>query len=236
MNLEATALSVSYGRHEALRHVSISVLAGEFVAVLGANGAGKTTLVNALSGLASVEPESSIEFNGVHVENLAVEKRVLLGLIQVPERRQLFADMTVEENLWVGGSNKRVVSRRRTNLERVYELFPALSNRRRQLAGSLSGGEQQMVAVGRAMMQEPHLLMLDEPSMGLAPLVVNQMFDVLKELSDRGLGVLLIEQNLDLALRYSQRGYVLARGELVAAASSAELIHDDRVREAYLGV
>lgn len=236
MLLESKNVSVSYGKYVALTDVAIELDAGEFVSALGANSAGKTTLVNALSGVVPSNEDSEVWFDGQSLIGLSPEQRVLLGLIQVPERRQLFADMTVEENLFVGGSNKRVVGHRRKNLQRVYDLFPVLADRRTQRAGTLSGGEQQMVAVGRGLMSEPRLLMLDEPSMGLAPLVVGQMFDLLRSLTNDGLAILLIEQDLDVALRYASRGYVLERGEVVVSGAASDLSGDDRVRKAYLGL
>ena len=224
----------SYGRIEALHGVSIDVAAGEIVTLVGANGAGKTTLLRAISG---VQPISAgrIRFEEHRLDGMSAHARVALGIAQVPEGRQVFAPLSVEDNLRLGAWTRRG-ERPDSELACVYELFPALASRRRVSAGTLSGGEQQMLAIGRALMAKPRLLLLDEPSMGLAPMLVEQILDVLRRLKQGGLTVLLVEQNARAALAIADRGYVVETGRIATSGSAGELLADDRVRAAYLGV
>ena len=223
-----------YGRIEALHGVSIDVAAGEIVTLVGANGAGKTTLLRAISG---VQPISAgrIRFEEHRLDGMSAHARVELGIAQVPEGRQVFAPLSVEDNLRLGAWTRRG-ERPDSELACVYELFPALASRRRVSAGTLSGGEQQMLAIGRALMAKPRLLLLDEPSMGLAPMLVEQILDVLGRLKQGGLTVLLVEQNARAALAIADRGYVVETGRIATSGSAGELLADDRVRAAYLGV
>ena len=223
-----------YGRIEALHGVSIDVAAGEIVTLVGANGAGKTTLLRVISG---VQPISAgrIRFEERRLDGMSAHARVALGIAQVPEGRQVFAPLSVEDNLRLGAWTRRG-ERPDAELACVYELFPALASRRRVSAGTLSGGEQQMLAIGRALMAKPRLLLLDEPSMGLAPMLVEQILDVLGRLKQGGLTVLLVEQNARAALAIADRGYVVETGRIATSGSAGELLADDRVRAAYLGV
>jgi branched-chain amino acid transport system ATP-binding protein len=224
----------SYGRIEALHGVSIEVARGEIVTLLGANGAGKTTLIRAISG---VQPISAgqIRFDDRPLEGVSAHARVALGIAQVPEGRQVFAPLSVEDNLRLGAWPRRN-ARRDAELASVYELFPVLASRRRISAGMLSGGEQQMLAIGRALMAKPRLLLLDEPSMGLAPILVEQILDVVRGLKQAGLTVLLVEQNARAALAIADRGYVVETGRIATSGSAVELLADARVQAAYLGV
>ena len=224
----------SYGRIEALHGVSIDIAASEIVALVGANGAGKTTLLRAISG---VQPISGghVRFEGRSIEKLPAHARVALGIAQVPEGRQVFAPLSVEDNLRLGGWT-RPAAELQSALASVLALFPMLADKRRAPAGALSGGQQQMLAVGRALMAKPRLLLLDEPSMGLAPMLVDQILDTIAGLKQAGLTVLLVEQNAQAALTIADRGYVLETGRITAAGSGAALLADDRVQAAYLGV
>jgi len=224
----------SYGRIEALHGVSLDVAAGEIVTLVGANGAGKTTLLRAISG---VQPISAgrIRFEAHRLDAMSAHARVALGIAQVPEGRQVFAPLSVEDNLRLGAWRRRR-ERLDAELAGVYELFPTLASRRRVSAGTLSGGEQQMLAIGRALMARPRLLLLDEPSMGLAPMLVEQILDVVRRLKQGGLTVLLVEQNARAALAIADRGYVVETGRIATSGSAGELLADDRVRAAYLGV
>jgi branched-chain amino acid transport system ATP-binding protein len=223
-----------YGRIEALHGVSLDVAAGEIVTLVGANGAGKTTLLRAISG---VQPISAgrIRFEERRLDGMSAHARVALGIAQVPEGRQVFAPLSVEDNLRLGGWTRRS-ERLDAELAWIYDLFPALASRRRVSAGTLSGGEQQMLAIGRALMAKPRLLLLDEPSMGLAPMLVDQILDVVRRLKQGGLTVLLVEQNARAALAIADRGYVVETGRIATSGSADELLADDRVRAAYLGV
>jgi len=227
-------LKSNYGRIEALHGVSIAVAAGEIVAVLGANGAGKTTLIRAISG---VQPISAgrILLEGRPIERTPAHARVALGVAQVPEGRQLFAPLSVEDNLKLGAWSRRGIALD-VELAAVYALFPMLAERRRTAAGMLSGGQQQMLAIGRALMAKPRLLLLDEPSMGLAPMLVEQILDAVQGFKRAGLTVLLVEQNARAALAIADRGYVIETGRIAASGSAGELLADDRVQAAYLGV
>lgn len=231
--LKAVGLESRYGRIPALKGVSLEVRAGELVALVGGNGAGKTTLLRALSG---VQPSSgSIAFEGAEIAGMAPERRVALGIVQVPEGRQVFGPLAVEDNLRLGAWRRGRANARRT-LERVYALFPILAERRAQAAGTLSGGQQQMLAIGRALMAEPRLLLLDEPSMGLAPKLVAEIFACVVRLRAIDTALLLVEQNARAALAIADRGYVMETGRIVLAGTGAGLLADPAVRAAYLGL
>jgi branched-chain amino acid transport system ATP-binding protein len=226
--------NVSYGKISAVRNVSFDVKAGSMATIIGANGAGKTTLLNAIAGL---HPASGhIELDGVPLDTLDVEERVELGLCLVPEKRELFATMTVEDNLRLGHyAHRRDSSSYNIRLKDVYDRFPRLAERRRQLAGTLSGGERQMLALGRALMASPRLLMLDEPSLGLAPLIVREIFKIINELKSTGVSILLVEQNARAALESADYAYVMETGEIAFHGPSADLMGDERVAHTYLG-
>ncbi len=231
--LKVNDINVYYGAIHAIKGVSFEVNDGEIVTLIGANGAGKTTILNTISGLLHTKT-GSIEFMDHSLNNVPAHKIVSQGLALVPEGRRIFLQMTVEENLEMGAytQNKATVE---PGLERVYEQFPRLKERRRQIAGTLSGGEQQMLAMGRALMSAPKLLMLDEPSMGLAPILVEQIFDLIKALHKAGTTILLVEQNARMALSVADRGYVLETGKIVTSGAGAELLRDEAVKKAYLG-
>jgi len=232
--LSVTALASRYGRIPALKGIDLGVQAGELVALVGANGAGKTTLLRALSG---VQPISAgrIEFCGEDVSTAPPETRVALGIVQVPEGRQVFGPLSVEDNLRLG-AYRRARAQTAESLERVYALFPDLVERRAQPAGTLSGGQQQMLAMGRALMARPRLLLLDEPSMGLAPRLVAEIFACVERLRAADTAVFLVDQNARAALAIADRGYVLETGTIVLAGTGAELLADAGVRSAYLGL
>ncbi len=223
-----------YGRIEALHGVSFEVRAGEIVTIVGSNGAGKTTLMRAVSGLQPVAA-GSIRFEGAAIDPMPAHKRLRLGIAQVPEGRQVFAPLEVEDNLLLGGWS-RSAAERAESLAEVYEAFPVLAERRQRPAGKLSGGQQQMLAIGRALMSRPRLLLLDEPSMGLAPILVDQIFELLPGLRARGLSLLVVEQNAHAALSIADRGYVMETGRVVAGGDAHALIEDPAVRSAYLGL
>ena len=230
--LEVAGVEVRYGAIRALRAVSLSVEDGEMVALLGANGAGKTTTLRTISG--QLRPAAgTVRFGGRDVAGLPPHVIVGLGISHAPEGRRIFPRMSVEENLEMGAYLRRGPAA--TDMERVYSLFPVLRQRRRQEGGTLSGGEQQMLAIGRALMSRPRLLLLDEPSMGLAPLIVRQIFEILVDIRRSGTTVLLVEQNAAQALAVADRGYVLETGEIVMEGRADALLRDDRVRAAYLG-
>jgi branched-chain amino acid transport system ATP-binding protein len=226
-------LRSGYGRIEALHGVSLEVAAGEIVTLVGANGAGKTTLLRAISG---VQPILSgrICFDGRPIEHTPAHERVALGIAQVPEGRQLFAPLSVEDNLKLGAWSRRTIQS--GDLRRVYDLFPMLAELRHAIAGALSGGQQQLLAIGRALMANPRLLLLDEPSMGLAPILVDQILNVILQLKREGLTVLLVEQNAVAALGIADRGYVLETGTISTSGTAADIKKDDRIRQAYLGI
>ena len=232
--LSVENLKSGYGRIEALHGVSLDVATGEIVTLVGANGAGKTTLLRAISG---VQPILSgrICFDGHSIEHTPPYERVALGIAQVPEGRQLFAPLSVEDNLKLGAWSRRTIASG-TDLHHVYDLFPMLAELRHALAGALSGGQQQLLAIGRALMANPRLLLLDEPSMGLAPILVDQIFGVIKQLKREGLTLLLVEQNAMAALGVADRVYVLETGTISASGTAADIKQDDRIREAYLGL
>ncbi len=235
--LEIKNLVAKYGSIEALHSIDLQVGEKEMVALIGANGAGKTTLLNSISG--TVAAEGRILFKGEEILHKKPEKIARMGVLQVPEGRHVFPGLTVEENLLVGTVASHGL-RLRTgdnseNMEMVFELFPRLKERRKQLAWSMSGGEQQMLAIGRALMGNPKLLMLDEPSMGLAPIVIDELFEKIVEINKKGVPILMVEQNANLALRVSNRAYILDRGTITAEGASSSLLNDPKVQEAYLG-
>lgn len=233
--LKVTGLQSFYGDVQALHGVTLEVREGEIVSVIGSNGAGKTTTLMTISGV--LHPRAgAIEFQGRRIERLKPAEIVEAGLGHVPEGRQLFPSMTVEENLHMGACTHRARAARQETLERVYTLFPRLRERRRQVAGALSGGEQQMVAIGRGLMSRPRLLMLDEPSLGLAPMLVTAIFNIIREINRDGATILLVEQNVFRALKLSHRGYILENGRIVAEGPSQRLLRDPQVRTAYLGL
>ncbi|MBS5938272.1 MAG: ABC transporter ATP-binding protein [Clostridium sp.] len=232
--LKLDNLTVSYGSIKALKEISIQVREGEIVALLGANGAGKTTTLKSLSGIVPVE-KGSIDFFGKDIANLAPEKITSLGIVQSPEGRQIFPDITVEENLRIGAFTIKSRKQIANNFERVYKYFPILLERKKQLAGTLSGGEQQMLAIARALMASPKVLLLDEPSLGLAPLIVKAIFEIIKEINSEGTTVLIIEQNALQTLKIADYAYVLEVGEVSMEGKASELIQDKRLLEAYLG-
>jgi len=232
--LRVEGLVVTYGAIRALKGISFSVEQGEIVALIGANGAGKSTTLNAISGVIDVR-EGEIRFEGTDLRKLSPHEIVRLGIAQVPEGRRVFARMSVRENLEMGGytlSSRREIQQ---GIERAYHLFPRLAERKDQLAKTLSGGEQQMLAMGRALMTNPKLLLLDEPSMGLAPMLVEKIFEIVTEINREGTTVVLVEQNANMALHTAHRAYVLETGEIVLSGAAADLAADPEVRKAYLG-
>jgi len=233
--LELEDLHVSYGKIVALRGVSISIAEGEIVTVVGGNGAGKTTTLRTISGI--LRPTSGrIVFKGRDLSGLATDEVVKAGLAHSPEGRLIFGRMTIAENLRLGAYNRKASVDIKGDMDRMYEMFPVLGQRRQQRAGTLSGGEQQMLAIGRSLMSRPDLLLMDEPSLGLAPLVVAQIFEVIVELREQGVTILLVEQNANEALRVSDRTYVLETGLVTMQGPSEALLHDPQLRTAYLGL
>jgi branched-chain amino acid transport system ATP-binding protein len=233
--LEVRSMDVRYGRIQALWDVTFTISMGEIVVLLGSNGAGKTTSLRALSGLLPVS-RGQILFRGLEIHVLPPAERVGLGLVQVPEGRRIFPLMTVEENLLMGGFHPAHRSGRRAAIERVWEMFPILHERRQQLGGTLSGGEQQMLAIARALTGNPQLLMLDEPSLGLAPSVVADIFSSIQHINAAGTTVLIVEQNIQEALQIAHRGYVLENGRVVLEDTANRLLANPEVRRAYLGI
>jgi branched-chain amino acid transport system ATP-binding protein len=233
--LEVTDLHAGYGKAEVLRGLNIAAPAGSVVTVIGPNGAGKSTMLGALMGL--LPARGRLLFDGQDISRLTLEERVMCGLALVPEKRELFGTMTVEDNLVLGGWRplKLKTAGWRDGLEHAFALFPRLKERRTQLAGTLSGGERQMLAIGRALMGQPKLLMLDEPSLGLAPLIVRDIFRIISQLRERGVTILLVEQNARAALEVADHGYVLETGDLVLEGPAEKLADDPRVIETYLG-
>jgi branched-chain amino acid transport system ATP-binding protein len=235
MLLELENVTLMYGRIQALHGISLTVGEGEIVALIGANGAGKSTTMRAISGLRPVA-DGSIRFEGRDITKLRADLRVVRGVSQSPEGRGIFPGMTVRENLEMGAYTRRIRAEINEDMERAFTLFPRLRERERQVGGTLSGGEQQMLAVGRALMSRPKLLLLDEPSMGLAPMLIQQIFDIVVEINQQGTTVLLVEQNAQQALSRAHRAYVLETGRIVKSGTGAELLHDPAVKDAYLGV
>ncbi|MEO8057003.1 MAG: ABC transporter ATP-binding protein [Burkholderiales bacterium] len=235
LDFEVRDLTVRYGAVEAVRDVSLSVSQGEVVTLLGPNGAGKTTTLEALMGILPFS--GHIAYGGVAINKWSIADRVRQGMTLVPETRDLFGDMTVRENLQLGAFSRYLAGERRleSELSRVFEIFPRLKERQRQIAGTLSGGERQMLAIGRALMLRPRLLMLDEPSLGLAPLIVAEIFGVISRLRTEGVSILMVEQNARAALEVADRGYVLETGNLVQQGAAAALLNDARLSEIYLG-
>lgn len=227
-------LEVSYGNIRALKGINIKVPKGEIVALLGANGAGKTTTLKAISGIVEAE-RGCIQLFDQEITNKSAEKITALGIIQSPEGRQVFPDLTVEENLKIGAFTVKSKEEIKKNFERVYRYFPRLEERKKQVAGTLSGGEQQMLAIARALMASPKVLLLDEPSLGLAPLIVKDIFEIVKEINNEGTTVLIIEQNALQTLKIADYAYVLEVGEINMEGKASELIKDKRLIEAYLG-
>jgi branched-chain amino acid transport system ATP-binding protein len=233
--LELAAVDVAYGDLPALTGVDLAVETGETVSVVGANGAGKTTMLRTISGLLRAR-RGEVRFEGERIDRLPCHRVVERGVVHVPEGRKVFGSLTVRENLELGSYTRAARARRADGLERVFALFPRLRERAAQAAGTLSGGEQQMLAIGRALMARPKLLMLDEPSLGLAPLIVGEIFRTIAEINGAGTTVLLVEQNTRQALALSRRGYVLENGRVVLLGTGAELLGNDHVKRAYLGM
>lgn len=232
--LKVNEIDVFYGNIQALKGVSLQVEEGEIVTLIGANGAGKTTLLHTISGL--LKPKNgSIEYLGKPIHGRLAQQIVREGISHVPEGRRVFANMTVEENLDLGAYLRKDSKEIKKDLEKVYELFPRLFERKKQQAGTLSGGEQQMLAMGRALMARPKLLLLDEPSMGLAPLLVQTIFKIIEEINQNGTTILLVEQNAHMALSIAKRAYVIETGRVVISGTSKELQQSEQIREAYLG-
>jgi len=232
--LELRNVNAFYGKIQALRDVSLRVDNGKIVSLLGANGAGKTTTVRTIVGL-NRSADNDIRFEGRAIGKVPSHQIVRLGIAMVPERREVFADMTVADNLEMGAYSRRESLELRRNIDWIYHLFPVLAERRKQRAGSLSGGQQQMLAIGRALMSRPRLLLLDEPTLGLAPLVVKQIFETLRQLNHEGMTILLIEQNANQALKLSEYAYILENGRISLEGRSAVLIADPIVQQSYLG-
>jgi branched-chain amino acid transport system ATP-binding protein len=233
--LEVSNLDVFYGKSQALRDVSLKVEEKEIVALVGANGAGKTTLLNTISGL--LHPASgNVEFLGKRIDRLAPHKITQLGICQIPEGRKLFSDMTVGENLEMGAYTSKAWRRRKETIEQVYQVFPVLKERRKQSAKKLSGGERQMVAIGRGLMSNPRLCMFDEPSYGLAPKLFAEVLEVIKHLREQGITIFMVEQNVRNTLEVADRAYVLENGRIVLEGKGKDLLQDELVKKAYLGL
>jgi branched-chain amino acid transport system ATP-binding protein len=235
MLLEIKDIKVSYGKIEAIKGISISVKQGEIVTLVGANGAGKTTLLKTISGI--LKPSAGvINFEGKDIQSIAPHNRVLEGLCQAPEGRGIFPGMTVLENLEMGKYSRPEWKKElQEDLDRVYTLFPRLKERQSQAGGTLSGGEQQMLSIGRALMARPRLLLLDEPSMGLAPMFIQQIFKIIREIQTQGVSILLVEQNAAQALSCANRAYIMETGNIVKEGSGKELLNDEAIKKAYLG-
>ena len=232
--LKIQDLVVRYGMIEAIKGINFEVNDGEIVTLIGANGAGKTTTMHTISGL--LKPYSgSIYLNDVEISKIPAHKIVSLGLSQCPERRRVFAEQSVEDNLLLGAYARKDKNEIKKDLDNVYMLFPRLLERKKQLAGTLSGGEQQMLAMGRALMAKPKIMLLDEPSMGLSPLLVKEIFDIIKNISNQGVTILLVEQNAKMALSIANRAYVLESGRIVLSGTGQELLNSDDIKKVYLG-
>ncbi|WP_422000588.1 ABC transporter ATP-binding protein [Reyranella sp.] len=233
--LEVAGIDLFYGDAQALAGVSLDIAAGEIVAMVGANGAGKSSLIRTIHGIER-PARGTIRFDGADIAGWPSHRVCELGIGHVAEGRQVFPNLSVLENLEMGAAPRRARALERQTLERVFALFPRLAERRRQAAGTLSGGEQQMLAIGRCLMGQPRLIMFDEPSLGLAPAIVQEVFRIVRRLNEEGMTVLLVEQNVTASLRIAHRGYVLENGRIELSGGSAELLNDDRVRQAYLGL
>lgn len=232
--LEIKDIEVFYGMIQAIKGVSFEVNEGEVIALIGANGAGKTTILHTITSLLSPK-KGSVIFEGKDITKVPAHKIVSLGIAHVPEGRRVFAELTVYENLKMGAYTRKDKNETEQTLEMVYKRFPRLEERKNQLAGTLSGGEQQMLAMGRALMSHPKIIVMDEPSMGLSPILVNQIFDIIEEVSKSGTTVLLVEQNAKKALSIADRAYVLETGKIVLDGDAKELLNDDSIKKAYLG-
>lgn len=232
--LEVKDLEVYYGMIQAIKGVSFEVNQGEVIALIGANGAGKTTILHTVTGLLSPK-KGSVIFEGQDITKIPAHKIVSLGMAHVPEGRRVFADLSVYENLKMGAYTRKDKVEIEKTLDHVYERFPRLKERKNQLAGTLSGGEQQMLAMGRALMSQPKIILMDEPSMGLSPILVNEIFDIIQEVSKSGTTVLLVEQNAKKALSIADRAYVLETGNIVLDGKADDLLNDDSIKKAYLG-
>ena len=231
-----SGLSVSYGGHRAIENISINVSVGETVVMLGANGAGKTTLLNTISGLLRAEAGGTIVFDNLNIENAEPHEIVEHGISIVPEGRRIFGTLSVKDNLNLGAFPQRAQKDKKEQLRHVFDLFPRLLERRKQIARTMSGGEQQMLAIARALMAKPRLLLLDEPSLGLSPVLSKELFDTLEKISDSGVSILLVEQNARRSLRISERGYLLENGNITVEGSAEQLKNDKTITETYLGV
>ena len=232
--LKVTDLQVYYGVIQAIKGISFEVNEGEVIALIGANGAGKTTILHTIPGLVEAKG-GTVEFEGTNITKMPGHKIVTLGMAHVPEGRRVFAELTVLENLKLGAYTRKDKNEIEASLQMVYKRFPRLEERKNQLAGTLSGGEQQMLAMGRALMSHPKIILMDEPSMGLSPIFVNEIFDIIKEVSASGTTVLLVEQNAKKALSIADRAYVLETGKIVLEGDAKELMNDESVKKAYLG-
>lgn len=232
--LEVKDLEVYYGMIQAIKGVSFQVGQGEVIALIGANGAGKTTILHTVTGLLSPK-KGSVVFEGQEVTKIPAHKIVSLGMAHVPEGRRVFAELSVYENLKMGAYTRKDKSEIEENLQKIYERFPRLKERKNQMAGTLSGGEQQMLAMGRALMSQPKIILMDEPSMGLSPILVNEIFDIIQEVSKSGTTVLLVEQNAKKALSIADRAYVLETGRIALEGRAEDLLRDDSIKKAYLG-
>ena len=233
MLLNVDKIDVRYGRNHAVKNVSLNVEDGEIVTVLGANSAGKSSLLKAIQGTVKL-PSGGIHFNGQDIYRWSAPKRVQGGLVLVPEGRQIFISMTVEENLLMGAYSRKNADVT-SEIEEIFERFPNLKERRSMSAAVLSGGEQQMLAISRALLAKPRIMMLDEPSLGLSPILVKQLFELIKEINTEGISILLVEQNTHMALQYADRGYVLELGNIVASGTPSDLLADEKLAKAYLG-
>ena len=232
--LQIKELCVKYDNIQVLHGISLELLEGELVALIGANGAGKTTTLSTISGVKRAF-SGQIVYDGKDITKAGTDEIVKMGIVQVPEGRQIFSKMTIEENLILGAYTEKDSQRQKQNMQRVMELFPILRERRRQTAGTLSGGEQQMLAIARALMGNPRMLLLDEPSMGLSPLMTEQVFDAVKSLNDQGTTILLVEQNAYDAMEISHRTYIMENGVITREGKSSELMRDPAIKQAYLG-
>ncbi|NLZ49405.1 MAG: ABC transporter ATP-binding protein [Clostridiales bacterium] len=232
--LQLKDVNLYYGVIHALKNVSLHINKGEIVTLIGSNGAGKSSTLRAISGIERIK-DGTIEFDGVNISKMNPSEIVSMGLSHVPEGRRVFPKMSVMENLEMGAYTRKDKAEVKRDYEKVFDIFPRLKERKNQMAGTLSGGEQQMLAIGRALMSKPKLLLLDEPSMGLAPLVVKEIFSIIQRISSEGTTVLLVEQNASMALKIADRAYIIANGVISIEGKAQELLHDEKVKKAYLG-